>query len=255
MNRKDWLFYGLLLLTAVSFVVTIEHVFLNTPVDAQLGIVYKIFYFHVPAAYCMYVGAAACFVGSIGYLVRGKPSFDALGRAGAELAVVFGAIVMVTGPLWAAKSWGRYWTWDPRLTTTLLSLLLYVAYALLRSFSGGGSGEKRFAAALGILGAANIPIIHYSVKKWSGQHPTVITAQGGGLGHPAMKLSLLLSFVSFTLLIVLLLWVRVRHVLASERLALGEADAIDLGLDESADDSSDTFSEKLSAAGTEEGGS
>ncbi len=233
MKRKDPLFYGLLVVTALLFVATIEHVFLNTPVDARLGVVYKIFYFHVPSAYCMYVGAGACFVGSIGYLVRGKTSWDAFARAGAELAVLFGAIVMITGPLWAAKSWGRYWTWDPRLTTTLLSLLLYVAYALLRSFSGGGSAEKRFAAALGILGAANIPIIHYSVRKWSGQHPTVITSQGGGLGHPAMKISLALSFASFTLLIVLLLWVRMRHVMAAERLALGENDAIDLGLDDS----------------------
>lgn len=232
MSRKDALFYGLLITTALLFVATIEHVFLNTPVDASLGIVYKIFYFHVPSAYCMYLGAGACFVGSIGYLLRGKASFDAFGRAGAELAVVFGAIVMVTGPLWAAKSWGRYWTWDPRLTTTLLSLLIYVAYALLRSFSGGGSGEKRFAAALGILGAANIPIIHYSVKKWSGQHPTVITSQGGGLGHPAMKTSLLLAFLAFTLFTILLLWLRVRYVLAKERLALGEADALDLGLEE-----------------------
>lgn len=232
MTRKDWIFYGLLALTAALFVASIEHVFLNTPVDARLGIVYKIFYFHVPAAYCMYLGAGACFAGSIGYLIRGKASFDAFAVAGAELAVVFGVVVMVTGPLWAAKSWGRYWTWDPRLTTTLLSLMIYIAYWILRTFSGGGSGEKRFSAALGILGAANIPVIHYSVRKWSGQHPTVISKEGGGLGDPRMKVSLALCFAAFTLFVVILLWLRVRALLAEQRLAMAEADAIDLGVDD-----------------------
>ena len=99
---------------------------------------------------------------------------DAFARAGAETAVAFGIIMLVTGTLWAAKGWGRYWTWDPRLTTSLLSVLIYVAYIVLRAFSGDGEAEKKFAAALGILGAANLPIIHYSVQKWSGQHPVVI---------------------------------------------------------------------------------
>lgn len=226
-NRtSDVAFYALLALTAALMVISIEHVFLNTPVDATLGIVYKIFYFHVPAAYCMYVGAAVCCVGSILYLLTGKASADATARAGAELSVLFGAMVMISGPLWAAKSWGRYWTWDPRLTTTLLSLMIYVAYAILRNFASDGRGEKRFAAALGILGAANIPIIHYSVKKWSGLHPTVISSQGGGLGDPRMVTSLSLTFVAFTLLIVLLLWLRARYLLAEARLQLAENDVL-----------------------------
>ena len=69
--------------------------------------------------------------------------------------MVFGAIVLITGPLWGAKAWGTFWTWDPRLTTALLSVLIYVAYLVLRAFAGDGDGERRFAAALGVLGAAN----------------------------------------------------------------------------------------------------
>jgi heme exporter protein C len=232
MKPKALLFHVLLAVTALLFVVTIEYVFLRTPIEARMGIVQKIFYFHVPSAYCMYLGATACLVGSVAYLITDREGFDAFARAGGELAVVFGLVVMTTGPLWAAKAWGRYWTWDPRLTTSMLSVLLYVAYALLRSFSGGGSGEKRFAAALGILGAANLPIIHYSVQKWSGQHPTVISNKGGGLQDPAMKIALSLGFLAFTLLAIVLLWTRTRLLVAEARLVAAEEDAIDLGLDD-----------------------
>jgi len=228
----DYAFFGLVVLATVLFVVTIQWVFFMAPVEKTMGIVQKIFYFHVPSAYSMYIGAAACFVGSVGYLLRPSDARDALARAGAEMAVVFGAIVLTTGPLWAAKAWGYYWTWDPRLTTSLLSVLIYVAYLVLRAFSGDGPGERRFAAALGVLGAANLPIIHYSVQKWSGQHPTVITSKGGGLQHPDMKLALTLSFCAFTLFAIALLWARVRVELAKNRLAQAEEDAIDLGIDD-----------------------
>src|ERR1700759_818127 len=146
----DGIFYALAALTAALFVFDIFFVFLRVPTEARMGIVQKIFYFHVPAAYSMYLGATACFFGSVAYLIRPTDGADAVGRAGAEAAVAFGAILLTTGPLWGAKSWGTFWTWDPRLTTALLSLLIYVAYLVLRSFSGDGDGERRFAAALGI---------------------------------------------------------------------------------------------------------
>lgn len=219
-------------IAAALIVATLNFVFLKAPTERTMGIVQKIFYFHVPSATAMYVGAIACFVGSIGYILRPSDLWDAIGRAGAELAVVFGAIVLTTGPLWAAKAWGYYWTWDPRLTTSLLSVLIYVAYLVLRSFTGDGEGERKFAAALGILGAANLPIIHYSVQKWSGQHPTVLTGKGGGLRHPDMNTALLLGFLSVALLVVLFLWARVRLEIATQRLNRAEEDAIDLGLDD-----------------------
>jgi heme exporter protein C len=232
---KNAIFYGLVGVASLLYIATINMVFLRVPTEKTMGIVQKIFYFHVPSAYCMYIGAAACFVGSIAYLLKPTDARDALARAGAELAVVFGAVVLTTGPLWAAKAWGYYWVWDPRLTTSLLSVLIYVAYLVLRAFTGDGEGERKFAAALGIFGAANLPIIHYSVQKWSGQHPTVITAKGGGLQHPDMKLALTMSFAAFTLFAIALLWARVRVELAKSRLARLEEDAIDLGLDDRAE--------------------
>jgi heme exporter protein C len=232
LGGEDYAFYALLAVTAGVYAYLINLVFLKVPTEKTMGIVQKIFYFHVPSAYAMYLGAAACFLGSVMYLVRPSDTWDALARAGGEAACVFGAVVLTTGPLWAAKAWGYYWTWDPRLTTALLSELVYVAYLVLRSFAGNGEGERKFAAALGILGAANLPIIHFSVQKWSGQHPTVITGKGGGLQHPDMKLALGLGFLAFTLLAIALLWARVRVEVASSRLARAEEDAIDMDLDD-----------------------
>jgi heme exporter protein C len=232
MDAKDTAFHVLLALAAICTVGTIEFIAFRTPTEATMGIVQKIFYFHVPAAYSMYVGAAACFVGSAGFLYDGRRGWDALARAGGEVAVAMGIIVLVTGPLWAAKAWGVYWTWDPRLTTSMLSVLLYVAYVVLRLFTGDGDAERRFAAALGVLGAANLPIIHFSVQKWGGNHPKVITSGGGGLQHPDMKLGLALGFLSFTLIAVVLLWWRMRIDLASSRLAELEQEALELGIGE-----------------------
>ena len=147
----DAVFSLLLLVATVLYLATIYFVFFRAPIESRMGIVQKIFYFHVPAAYSMYVGAAACFIGSVGYLIRPNDLWDGLGRAGAEIAVTFGAMVLVTGPLWAAKAWGFFWTWDPRLTTALLSVLIYVAYLVLRSFAGeakaSGNSPPRSASS------------------------------------------------------------------------------------------------------------
>ena len=222
-------FYVLLAVTAVVTVITLQVIAFYAPVEASMGIVQKIFYFHVPAAYAMYLGATACFVGSAVYLWKGSRYWDAFAKAGAEVAVVMGLMVLISGPLWAAKAWGVYWTWDPRLTTSMLSVLIYVAYVVLRTFTGNGEAERKFAAALGVLGAANLPIIHYSVQKWGGNHPTVITGKGGGI-TPDMRVALMMGFLTFTLLAILLLWQRLRVELASGRLEDVEQEALELGL-------------------------
>ncbi|MFO7179347.1 MAG: cytochrome c biogenesis protein CcsA [Pseudomonadota bacterium] len=217
---RDRAFELLLAVTAAVFFYLIGHIFLATP-PAQLaagGIAQKILYFHAPAGYAMYLSGVACGVASALYLLRPSDRRDAWARAGAECAVAFGLMMLVSGPLWGKKAWGVYWTWDPRLTTTLLSVLIYVAIVVLRAFSGGGDAERRFAAALGVLGTVNLPIIHYSVRLWGGNHPTVITGQGGGLKHPAMVQSLVLGFVAMTLLAILLLVLRARVAFASSRL-------------------------------------
>ena len=222
-------FYAWVALTGALFLMALYQIFMVAPVEATMGIVQKIFYFHVPSAYVMYLGATACFCGSVWFLSTGNAKGDAIAQAGGEIAVGFGMIVLISGPLWARKAWGTYWTWDPRLTTTMLALLIYVAYLVLRGFGGEGEAEKKFAAALGILGAGVLPIIHYSVQKWSGQHPTVITAKGGGL-DPKMYPALWYSFGAFTCLAIVLVWVRARGELLARRLAAAEDEAIELGV-------------------------
>lgn len=229
-GRGDGAFVGLAALGAAVSVATILFVAFRTPVEATMGVVQKIFYFHVPAAYSMYLGAVVCLVGSAFYLARGSERADAVARAGAEVAVLMGLVVLTTGPLWAAKAWGVYWTWDPRLTTSLLSVLIYVAYVVLRAFGGGGEAERKFAAALGVLGAANLPVIHYSVKKWGGTHPRVVGR--GGLSDPDMQLALGLGFLTFTLVTALFVWSRARAALVEARLSSLEEEALELGLGE-----------------------
>jgi heme exporter protein C len=235
-SRKDLVFYGLLGLTGVAFAVLIGFVFLVAP-EAQPqagGLAQKIFYFHVPAAYAMYVAGAVCFVASALYLAGPSDARDAWAKSGAECAVAFGLLVLTSGPLWARKAWGVYWTWDPRLTTLLLSVLIYAAVVVLRVFGGGGDAERRFAAALSVLGTVNLPIVHYSVKKWGGNHPTVITQGGGGLSHPDMKTALYMGFGAMTLLVALLLWSRARLALSESRLAALQEQAAAEGLEEAA---------------------
>ena len=219
--------------TAVLFMATLYAVFVVAPVELQMGIVQKIFYFHVPAAYAMYVGFVTAAVGSVVYLIKRSDRWDAIAVAGAEVGLLFCVTVLVEGPLWARKAWGVWWTWDPRLTTTLLAGLVFFSYVILRAFGSSGEAEKKFAAGLAIVGLLDLPIIHYSVQRWRGQHPTVITGKGGGLA-PGMYPALILSFLAFTALVVLLIWARARAERVRQRVQALELEAAERGMLEEA---------------------
>ena len=225
-----WALSGVAIALAVA---SLWAIFVHAPVELQMGIVQKIFYFHVPSAYAMYVGFTLAMIGSVGYLWRRQERWDALAVAGAEVGLLFCLIVLITGPLWARKAWGVYWAWDPRLTSTLLAGLVFTAFVVLRSFGGAGEAEKRFAAALAIVGFFLLPVIHWSVQRWRGQHPTVITSRGGGL-HPDMYPALYLSLAFFTVVVALFVWARARAERARQRLAEIETEAAAQGLLEEA---------------------
>lgn len=228
-RREPVGFLALAALTMLLGASALWAIFVRAPVEQQMGIVQKIFYFHVPSAYAMYVGFTLAMIGSVGYLWRRKERWDALAVAGAEVGLLFCAIVLITGPLWARKAWGVYWTWDPRLTTTLLAGLIFAAFVVLRSFGGAGEAEKRFAAALAVVGFFLLPVIHYSVQRWRGQHPTVITRGGGGL-HPDMVPALVLGFALMTCVVALFVWARARAERARQELAALETEAAAQGL-------------------------
>lgn len=142
---------------------------LQAPNEQTMGLVYKIIYFHVPSAVLMLLSAVACGVASAVFLFGRRASADHWAVAAAELVVLFGAITLVTGPLWGRKAWGVWWVWDVRLTSSLLLWMVFVAYGLLRRF--GGPGSDRLGAALALFGMATSPFIYVSVNVWRTLHP------------------------------------------------------------------------------------
>jgi heme exporter protein C len=223
--RPRGLIVGVWAVTGLTFIALILFVFLKVP-EAQPqagGLAQKIFYFHVPSAISMYVSGAVCFVASALYLYSPSDKKDAWAKAGGECAVAFGCMAMGSGSLWGKKAWGVYWTWDPRLTSVLMAVLIFGALVVLRRFSGSGDAERRFAAAFGILGTAILPIVHYSVQLWGGNHPTVLKATGGqGLKDPAMNYALYGGLLAMTLLAALLLTLRAQLADSQARLLRAE---------------------------------
>jgi heme exporter protein C len=139
------------------------------PFESTMGLIQKIFYFHVPSWIAMFTAIAICGVASVRYLATRARSADRLALSAAELAVVFGVIGMLTGPLWGRKAWGVYWQWDAKLTSALVCWLIFVAYNLLRRF--GGPGSERLAAGVAIFGLANVPFVYWSAHIWRTVHP------------------------------------------------------------------------------------
>ena len=195
---------------------------LRTPADSTLGIVQKIFYFHVGSAFAMMLCLGAGSAASLVDLLRPSERADALARACIETGVLFALNVLTSGPLWARKSWGAWWTWEPRLTLTLLLLLIALAVLALREMSPGDTG-RRVGAALAILAAPLAWLIHIAVQRWGGTHPQVI--RGGGIQGDPMLLAFSLSVCALLGLAALLVAVRFRGVRLEQRLG-----ALRLGL-------------------------
>jgi len=236
MRASDWVFDLLLALTGLIFAYLIAQIFFVVP-DAQLsagGIAQKIFYFHFPSIFCgFFLSIFVCFAASAGYLASSTEWTNSLARGSADCAVAFGAVMLVSGMIWAKRAWGIWWTWDPQLTTALLTVLIYLTVVILRTFSEDGAAERRFAAVLGVLGAVNVPIIRYSVQKWGGNHPVVLRKGGAGLSDPAMVEALRIGFVAMALLCILFIWLRTERYVLRSRLVRVDEEALSRGLDES----------------------
>lgn len=196
--------------TFLAMLAAIYLVFVYVPSDRVQGIVQRIFYFHVPLAIMTFVAFSVVAVASACFLWRGSRAWDRVAYASAEIGMLFCTLVLITGPIWAKPVWGTWWTWDARLTTTLILWLIYAAYLMMRNVSGPGEQGARYAAILGVVGAFDIPIINRSVYWWRTIHPAVlITREGGsGLADVRMQATLGVCFLAFLLLFTWLLWVR-----------------------------------------------
>lgn len=172
------------------------------------GEVQRIFYFHVPFAMSAFLGFTVVLVASIGYLARGGRAWDITAQAAAEVGLLCCTVVLLTGPVWARYAWGVWWTWDARLTSTLVLWLIYASYLLLRSYMAEDARMRRYAAVLGIVGALDVPIVYFSVHWFRTQHPNTFITQKGGL-DPRMGATLRVTMVAVLILFVALLLKRI----------------------------------------------
>ncbi|MFL5537494.1 MAG: cytochrome c biogenesis protein [Longimicrobiaceae bacterium] len=184
-------------------------VFFYVPTEAEMGVVQRIFYVHVPSAWTAFMAFGLVALCSAGYLWLRDPKLDAIAVSAAELGLVFTTLVLLTGPLWARVAWGAWWVWEPRLTLTLLLWFIYVGYFMLRGAAENTERGKRFAAILGVVGAVDIPLIHVSVQWWRSQHPKpVVMRPEGAQADPRILQTLFVSLFAFTLLFFALLLFR-----------------------------------------------
>ncbi len=193
---------GLALLGAALMVVNVYLIFMVAPTDAVLGDVQRVFYFHVPLAIMSFVAFAVVFVASIVYLTRRNAAWDRLAHAAGEVGLVFVSLALVTGIVWARPVWGVWWTWEPRLTTTLILWLIYAGYLIIRNYAPNRERGSVYAAVVGIIGFVDVPIVYYSVQWWRSIHPSAVIgplAEPGSL-EPVMQTILLFSFAVFFVL-------------------------------------------------------
>lgn len=201
-------------LAAISMAVSIYLVFVHAPLEKVMGWPQKIFFFHVPIAIACYVGFFITFAGSIAYLWTKDLKWDRIAVSGADTGVMFATLVLITGMLWGKPIWGAYWTWDPRLTTSFILWLIFVGYLILRSRVEDEVMRAKYAAVMGIIGYADVPLVHWSVKLWSrGIHPVLEKKPGDPGMHPDMFTALQACFVTFFLLFLLVMIHRVRYEL------------------------------------------
>ena len=194
-----------LLAVAGLIFMTAPIIIARAPFESTMGLVQKIFYFHMPPAMLMLLSAIFCGVMSELFLIKKRQVHDWIAFAAAELTVLYGAVAMVTGPLWARKAWGVWWVWDPRLTMSLLLWMIFVSYLLLRRY--GGPGSETLAAGLAVFGMATSPFVYLSVNIWRTIHPltSVVPTLPVDFAFP-----LWYAFTGFLLLYIALTIMRVR---------------------------------------------
>jgi heme exporter protein C len=198
----------LAVLTALLLAYAFYEAIWVAPTERTMGDVQRIFYYHVPSAWTAFLLFFVNFVASVTYLARRNPKADAVALVSAEVGVVFCTVVLVTGPIWARPVWGIWWTWDLRLTLTLVLWLIYVSYLILRRFSDSAQTPK-LAAVLAIFGALDVPLVYFSIWFFRTQHPQPVVGGGGSI-DPVMLHILLINWLAFSCFALLVCWARYR---------------------------------------------
>jgi heme exporter protein C len=212
----------LAVLTAILLSFALYAALVIAPTEQTMGNVQRIFYYHVPSAWVAFELFLINFVASVIYLIRRSTKADVVALVCAEVGVVFCTVVLITGPIWARPVWGIWWTWDLRLTLTLVLWLIYVSYLVLRRFSMS-SQTPLLAAVLAVFGALDVPMVYFSIWFFRTQHPSPVIGGGGSL-DPRMGRVLLYNWIAFMALAWLICWTRYRLEVAER--AVHEAEAM-----------------------------
>lgn len=191
-------------IVALGLLAAIYLTFFEAPREREMGEVQRIFYFHVASAFTALLGFIVCAIASLGYLLLQSSTshgpiariIDRIAQAAGEVGVLFGLIVLVTGPLWAKPAWGVYWTWEPRLVLMLLTVFLFIGYVALRAYAARSETARKLSAGVAVIGGPAVYLIHVAVELWGGNHPQVVTGEGGGLQPGAMQLTFAVSVIT-----------------------------------------------------------
>jgi heme exporter protein C len=198
-------------IVAVLMLINLYNIFIYVPTEKSMGIVQRIFYFHAPSAITAFVAFTVTFVYSVLFLARHRLWHDRVAYCAAEVGVLLTTIVLTTGPIWARPVWNTWWSWDPRLTTTLVLWFIYAGYLMLRNFTGEEQRGARFAAVFAIVGFVDVPIVYMANRLWRTLHPQPVILGGSGSGlEPTMRYAFLFSIVTFICLFVFFLLLRLR---------------------------------------------
>ncbi len=215
MEPKPRLLTILDIVTVLMLIIATAMVFFYTPMEAVMGNVQRVFYFHVAAGWVGMLGFLVAAIAGVIYLITSGQKWDRVGLASVEIGMVFALINVVTGSIWARPIWNTWWTWDPRLTTATIMLLIYAAYLLLRQGLDDPDRRARFGAVYAIVGFLSVPLTFFSARLFRTIHPVVVgTNQPGATGAfdmtPIMLQTFLFSLLVFTFIFVDLLWHRIR---------------------------------------------
>ena len=187
--------------TAALMALTLWMIFLWVPTEINQGNIQRSLYFHVPVAWIAMVAIVLVAVASVAYLKTRDEKWDRLAVAGAETGVIFAALMLITGMVWAKPVWGVWWTGEPKLTTTLILFFIYVAYLMFRAYFPPGEQRRRLAAIIGLMGAIDTPIIYYGAQLWERAHPSAVVGSDSSIDGP-IGLTWMVATLTFSVLFV-----------------------------------------------------
>ena len=202
-----------IMLASIGLFVAHYLAFVFVPMELQMGAAQRIFYFHLPSAWLCYLGFLICAGSSATYLITRKSKHDAFALAAAEVGLIFGAVVLVTGPLWARAAWGVWWKWEPRLTTMAILILIFACYWVMRSVDRQSNEIRVFSSVLSIMGVPTIIFVHIAVTRWRGDHPNNVQLETDM--RIALYSCLLIFIIVFSLLVRLRFKVHMQERVAS----------------------------------------